>query len=116
MAAAAPHSAMLFRWGMRHELERVGCLDDARLIYSLWTGYLDGSLENWAASHGIPFDLCHTSGHAPVADLLALRQKFSPAPVVPIHSSHPDQFEALFGNSQPHPDGEWWDVLPIKSP
>ena len=40
LAAAAPHSVMLFRPTMAEEIEKLGCLDGARLIYSMWSGYL----------------------------------------------------------------------------
>lgn len=114
LAAAAPHSVMLFRPTMAEEVEKLGCLDGARLIYSMWSGYLKDEKQKpfleWLQHHNIPLDLCHTSGHAAVDDLVKLRKVFKDAPLVPIHTDQPDRFEALFGNVQRGADGEWWEV------
>jgi ribonuclease J len=109
----ASRSVMLFRPSMMRDVEEIG-LDGARLICSLWAGYLrkekEKPLLDWLQRHRIPLVECHTSGHAAVKDLVKLRQAFSHAPVVPIHSSQPDRFEELFGNVQRRDDGEWWEV------
>lgn len=117
LAAAATHSVMLFRPTMASEIEKLGCLDAARLIYSMWSGYLKDERQKpflaWLKSHDIPLEECHTSGHASVADLIKLRNTFQRAPVVPIHTEQPARFEELFGNILRPVDGEWWDVAKI---
>jgi len=119
LAAAAPHSVMLFRPTMAEEVEKLGCLDGARLIYSMWGGYLKDEKQKpfleWLARHNIPLDECHTSGHAAVADLVKLRNVFKNAPLVPIHTDQPDQFEKLFGNVQRRADGMWWEICRLSS-
>jgi ribonuclease J len=114
LASAASTSVMLFRPSMAKDVEEASCLAGARLIYSLWSGYLkekktEPFLE-WLHLHGIPISECHTSGHAAVKDLLKLRNAFPNAPIVPIHTFNADRFEDLFGGSQPHNDGEWWTI------
>ena len=113
-AQAAATSVMLFRPSMINDIEKASCLLGSRLIYSLWSGYLKDaktkSFLEWLHRHDIPLDECHTSGHAAVQDLVTLRQAFSNAPVVPIHTTNADRFEELFGNVARRNDGEWWTV------
>jgi ribonuclease J len=109
---------MLFPPSMMADVERAECIGASRLIYSLWSGYLKNDqqkpLLEWLKRHDIPLDECHTSGHAAVADLARLRKTFSNAPLVPVHTEHPDRFEELFGNVQRHEDGEWWEIEPSR--
>lgn len=115
LAQAAPTSVMLFRQSMMKDLEDASCLQGSKVIYSLWSGYLKDAktrpFHDWLHRHGIPLCECHTSGHAAVRDLVRLRNAFSNAPVVPIHTVNADRFEGLFGNVQRQNDGEWWSVL-----
>ncbi len=39
----------------------------------------------------------HASGHAPAADLVKIVRMLNPETVVPLHTEHPETFEALFG-------------------
>ena len=114
LAEAAPHSVMIFRPTMAEEVEKWGCLDGTRLIYSMWSGYLKDEKQKpflqWLERHGIPLDECHTSGHASAADLVKLRKTFQKAPLVPIHTDQPGRFEEVFGNVVMRKDGEWWEV------
>jgi ribonuclease J len=119
IAETAARSVMLFRPSMAEELTTLGCLQGARLIYSLWSGYLQDEKQKpflaWLEKHQIPLDMCHTSGHASVADLVKLRSVFPNAPLVPIHTDQPEQFETVFGNVKRCGDGEWWEVGTIRS-
>jgi len=110
----AARSVMLFRPSMIDDLEKASCLRGSRLIYSLWSGYLEDPKNTrflkWLKRHDVKLDHCHTSGHAAVKDLIRLRQAFPKAPVVPIHTADADRFEELFGNVARPNDGEWWTV------
>ena len=68
LAKIAPRSAMIFRPSMRADLERAVSLDKARLICSLWRGYLKDPKQarflEWTERHRISIHHCHTSGHA----------------------------------------------------
>ena len=114
LAGEASRSVMLFRPSMMRDVENSKCLEGARLICSVWSGYVksekNAPLLEWLQRHEMPLDECHTSGHAAVKDLVRLRQAFSSAPVIPIHSKEPDRFEELFGNVQRRADGEWWSA------
>lgn len=114
LAGAATKSVMIFRPGMRLDLEKAGCLAGACLVYSEWSGYLkDQKLRpflQWLKEQNIRLHQCHTSGHASIKDLRRVRKAFCDGVVVPIHTEQPDQYEQIFGNVQVHKDGEWWEV------
>jgi len=113
LADAASTSVMLFRPGMMRDLEQANCLAHARLIFSMWSGYLEYENSNpvleWLDRHAIPLDQFHTSGHAALIELVELRRAFAAAPVVPI-GRHPERFAVLFGKVEHRAVGEWWLV------
>jgi ribonuclease J len=112
LAGYASRSVMLFRPGMRWELEEARCLEGAHLIYSLWEGYLKDekqlALLAWLKEKAIPLSKCHTSGHASAADLTRLVAALAPRALVPIHSEVPERFLDLFRSAVLRGDGEWW--------
>lgn len=114
LSGAAKSSVMLFRPSMRADVENAGCLDGARLIYSMWDGYYDDDknrdFREWLEQEGILLNRCHTSGHASTKDLRRLREAFSPAEVTPIHTEQPARYESIFGGVRIHKDGDWWEV------
>jgi ribonuclease J len=118
LAEAAPRSVMLFRPSMKLDLEKANALSGARLICSLWSGYIDRAVDlmEWAARHGIPVERCHTSGHASSKDLVELRAAFPDAVVVPIHTDQPDGFAERFPNVRRAADGNWIEVADIVTP
>jgi ribonuclease J len=116
----ANKSVMLFRPSMRTDLEKADCLEDATLIYSMWSGYLDRDqyrpLSDWLDEKSIPLVHCHTSGHAPISDLKRLANALAPKMLVPIHSFEPAQFPDHFENVVLKDDGHWWEpttVFPV---
>lgn len=114
LAEAAPKSVMLFRPSMMRDLEEAGCLEGARLVYSMWDGYLERDEMQpflaWLKEKKIPMDKVHTSGHAEVGDLRRLRCAFPDVALVPIHSEQTSQFEEVFGGVTYREDGEMWTV------
>jgi ribonuclease J len=114
LRSEAARSVMLFRPGMMRDLEEAECLDDAKLVYSLWPGYLERDdqqpLKAWLKQQQIPLTHCHTSGHASVTDLKRLRNAMSNATVVPIHSQQAEAYAEFFGNVVQRKDGELWEV------
>ena len=75
---------MTFRMSMAEDLERAGCLEGARAVWSLWTGYLEEessqALLDFLERHGIPMEALHTSGHAGLEDLQRLADAVDPDP------------------------------------
>ncbi len=111
LPAAASKSVMLFRPSMIRDLDRIEGLQINRLIMSMWSGYLKDErnkpLLDWLERRGIGLDHCHTSGHAAMGDLVALRNSMEKATLLPIHTELPDQFDQFFANSQQVKDGQW---------
>lgn len=114
LADMARSSVMLFRPSMTGDLERAECLEKAKLIYSLWSGYLkDGRYQwfiDWLDNHHIPIISCHTSGHASLPDLQKLASAVSAKRLVPIHTFEPDSYKLFFDNVEQKEDGEVWSV------
>ena len=115
LAALAPRAALLFRHSLLPDLDRAGCLTDARAIWSQWAGYLDQprgrALAADFAARGIPLSHAHTSGHAGIPDLKRLASAIAPRRIVPIHTFAPQHYPALFGsNVTIREDGQWWDA------
>jgi ribonuclease J len=101
---------MCFRNSMIHELGDIGCLEGARLIYSLWPGYLERSkpdIRSWCTSIGIEFEVIHTSGHADAYDLQRLIEGINPRRLVPIHTLAADRYPSTTSEILRLTDGEW---------
>lgn len=96
------------------ELVDDGALTHGTVVWSLWRGYLDepsgARLTALLERAGIPLVHHHTSGHAPVSDLVRLVQAVDPGWVVPIHTEGAAAYSAHFPRVAPHDDGEWWTV------
>ena len=114
LSEAASKAVMLFRPSMMSDMDKSGCLQEARLIYSLWPGYLKReelqSFHEWLGKHGIPLVHCHTSGHASPQDLQRYAKAIAPKMLVPIHSFETKRFEEYFDNVVMKKDGQWWEV------
>lgn len=114
----AGNSMILFRPSMRFEFEKEKCLDHATLIYSLWSGYLEdeqySGFLDWLKKMNIPLIQCHTSGHAPLADLKKLANAISPKMLVAIHTFNPEIYEDHFNNVVLKNDGQWWEPITSK--
>lgn len=111
LTANAGDFVMLFRPSMIRDLGKMAGLKVDRLVCSVWRGYVTDDqnrpLMDWLRQRSILLDHCHTSGHAAVQDLAAMRAAFPQAVVVPVHTEVPDQFEKWFGNARCVKDGEW---------
>jgi len=114
LVAAAPRSVMLFRPSMIEDLERASCLEGARVVYSLWDGYLERDEQQhflrWLDQRGLPMDMVHTSGHAGAADLRRLASAVKATRLVPIHTERCELYNALFNNVTVEDDGSWWRI------
>ena len=111
VARSAGELTVIFRPSMAADFK--SALQGAKLFYSLWPGYLERGefdLRAWCLTHGVAFEIHHTSGHAGVSDLKRLVKTLEAKRLVPIHSFAPERFHNFFPNVQPANDGEWWDV------
>jgi ribonuclease J len=114
LAPRARELVLLLRPSMIVELEHAGALRGALAIWSLWRGYLENGTEQRMqrvlASHGVPLEVHHVSGHAYIPDLHGLVRAVSPERVIPIHTAQPAAYALLFPRTELRTDGEWWDV------
>jgi len=103
---------VMLRPSMIDELERAGALRGALAIWSMWSGYLDGATEKRMAERlqraGVALEVHHVSGHAYVSDLRRLVSAVRPERVVPIHTSLPERYTALWSGVELRRDGEPW--------
>lgn len=114
LADAPGGRVLVYRSSLVADLERAGCLKGARMVWSMWEGYLREEsarpLHAFLDRHGIPLTVEHTSGHASVEDLRRLVDGLNPRRIVPMHTEAPERFAELFDRVEIHQDGEWWEV------
>ncbi|MBF0215946.1 MAG: MBL fold metallo-hydrolase [Candidatus Omnitrophica bacterium] len=79
-------------------LKELGGSEGAKIVYSMWEGYLTEKFRAYAAGKGISIETVHTSGHADADDLKKFASAMNPKTLIPIHTPDPDQYPALFNN------------------
>lgn len=70
-------------------------LPGARLVFSMWPGYLEEIKPFWD-SHNVPVVHIHTSGHATPSDLKRFVKALNPKAVIPIHTICPQDYQKHF--------------------
>ena len=78
----------------------------ARLIYSMWEGYLTEKFKDYCKHKGIEIESVHTSGHATIEDLQAFANALKPKTLIPIHTFERERYSSLFANVKILDDGE----------
>ena len=69
--------------------------NDVRIIYSMWTGYIEENLALKDLLDTYPSYICHASGHASKEDLVAFIELVDPDIVIPVHTESPEKVVAL---------------------
>ena len=79
--------------------------DDVRIIYSMWTGYIEmwtGYIEENLPLRNLlniyPSYICHASGHVSKDDLIKFIELVNPDVIIPVHTDNPERLEALVPN------------------
>jgi ribonuclease J len=112
LSRRAGELVLMFRPSTVRELQRVGALDGALAIWSMWRGYLEQPSERKMSEdlsrRGVPLEVLHVSGHAYVSDLKLLLDAVQPRRVVPIHTENPAGFHLLSPRVDVRSDGSWW--------
>ena len=72
-----------------------GEFQDAKLIYSMWEGYLPDVKPFWDG-HGAPILKIHGSGHAYIEELESFVAAIRPKTIIPNHTFHPDKYKEIF--------------------
>ncbi len=69
--------------------------DDVRIIYSMWTGYIEENLALKALLETYPTYICHASGHVSKDDLIKFIELVNPDAIIPVHTESPEKLEGL---------------------
>ena len=69
--------------------------DDVRIIYSMWTGYIEENLALKALLDTYPTYICHASGHVSKDDLIKFIELVNPDAIIPVHTDNPERLEKL---------------------
>ena len=69
--------------------------DDVRIIYSMWTGYIEENLALKALLETYPTYICHSSGHVTKDDLIKFIELVNPDAIIPVHTDNPERLEEL---------------------
>ena len=72
--------------------------DDVRIIYSIWTGYIEENLALKELLDTYPSYICHASGHISKDNLLAFIEIINPDVIIPVHTENPEKLGALVQN------------------
>ena len=82
----------------------------AKIIYSMWEGYLTEEFKSYCKQKGIVVEPVHTSGHATAGDLRAFADTLKPKALIPIHTFEATEYPALFENVRVLKDGEEFSI------
>ena len=99
---------MSFRPTMYSDVLDADCLSGARVIYSMWPGYLEQSqsdFRQWCGDNNVRFDIVHSSGHASARDLKRLVSAINPKALIPIHTLASNRFHEFGANVMAVPNG-----------
>ena len=69
--------------------------DDVRIIYSMWTGYIEENLALKTLLETYPTYICHASGHVSKDDLIKFIELVNPDVIIPVHTDNPERLEEL---------------------
>ena len=69
--------------------------DDVRIIYSMWTGYIEENLALKDLLGTYPTYICHASGHVSKDDLIKFIELVNPDAIIPVHTDNPERLEEL---------------------
>ena len=71
---------------------------DVRIIYSMWTGYIEENLSLKNLLNTYPSYICHASAHVSKDDLVQLIELVDPDIVIPVHTDIPEKLERIVPN------------------
>lgn len=86
-------------------------IDGARIIYSMWDGYLTDEFREYCAKKGLCIEEAHTSGHATAEDIKTFADAINPKALIPIHTFEKERYPGLFKNVKALNDGEEFEVV-----
>ncbi len=87
-------------------VKELGNIDGAKMIYSMWEGYLTPEFKEYCAQKGLIIEKVHASGHATIDDLKAFSDALKPDILIPIHTFEAERYQSLFKSVKILKDGE----------
>ena len=84
--------------------------EGAKIIYSMWGGYLTDKFREYCDKKGLIIEQVHTSGHAIVDDLKLFAKALNPKVLIPIHTFDAGRYPELFDNVKILDDNEAFTV------
>jgi len=78
----------------------------AKVIYSMWEGYLTDEFKEYCAKTGLIIEQVHSSGHAKPEDLKSFASALNPKVLIPIHTFYADKYKELFDRVKVLKDNE----------
>ena len=84
--------------------------EGAKVIYSMWGGYLTDKFREYCNRKGLILEQVHTSGHAMVDDLKSFAGAIKPKILIPIHTFNAGTYPELFDNVKILDDNEEFTV------
>ena len=72
--------------------------DDVRIIYSMWTGYIEENLALKELLDIYTSYICHASGHVSKDDLVQFIEMVDPDIVIPVHTDIPEKLKRILPN------------------
>lgn len=82
----------------------------AKIIYSMWEGYLTDKFKQDCSDRGLKIEQVHTSGHATVNDLKDFAVALNAKTLIPIHTFRADRYKDFFANVKNLSDEEIYAV------
>lgn len=84
--------------------------EGAKIIYSMWEGYLTDKFKEYCRQKGLGIEPVHTSGHATPDDLKTFAGALNPKALIPIHTFRADMYKDLFSNVKELSDNETYFI------
>jgi len=91
-------------------LKEIGEVQGAKIVYSMWEGYLTDTFRQFCAERGLVIEQVRTSGHAGIEDLKAFANALNPKTLIPIHTFESSKYPGLFEKVRVLKDGEALDL------
>ena len=93
-----------------HIVDNLTTTEGAKIIYSMWEGYLTEVFKTYCCDKRIEIEQVHTSGHAILSDLQRFAKALQPKLLVPIHTFAPEKYKELFENVKIENDGKPFEI------
>ena len=99
---------------MLNDLRKIGNLQGAGFIYSLWKGYLQTKrmqkFMRFAEEQHMKTVYLHTSGHADLRALKQIAAACTPKYLLPMHTTCPEEYAQEFQQVKLLQDGEVFEL------